>query len=83
MLFSAFLGGLLVLCIITILLKDVFLDGRIDSNMEDMGWLLFGAATLVTGGSIAKIAEYKSDIVNKKEEKKEDVNDDIKEEDIK
>ena len=61
MLLSGFAGMLVAMTICIVLLIDVCCNGKIDSNMSDMGWLLLGAAGLITGGSIGKILKGKYD----------------------
>lgn len=45
LLLSAIIGGLMGLSICFVLIYDIILDGKIDTNLNDLGWFL-----LCTGG---------------------------------
>lgn len=51
---SAIIGGLIGLCVCIVLLYDVFEDGRVETDLEDLGWFLMCSAVYMFGGGLNK-----------------------------
>lgn len=63
LLLSAIIGGLMGLSICFVLIYDIILDGKIDTNLNDLGWFLLctggysfgaGAGKIITDSIITK-----------------------------
>ena len=67
---SSVAGFLIAVTICIILIIDVCYNGRIDSDMEGIGWVLTGTGLMITGGNIGKIFKSK---YQKKETEVKDV----------
>lgn len=67
---SCVAGFLMALALDIALLIDVSLDGRIDSDMEGIAWVLVGISALLTSGNVGKIFKSK---YQKKEKEEKDV----------
>lgn len=59
LLLSAFIGSFFVFALSISLIIDVSYDGRIDTNLEHVGWVLAGTSTIILGGSVGKIFKDK------------------------
>lgn len=60
LLLSAATGALAVLCVAFCLVWDVCVDGRIDTDLDKLGWLVLAVGGYVAGGGAAKaISENK------------------------
>lgn len=59
LLLSSFIGSFFVFALSISLVIDVSYDGRIDTNLEHVGWVLAGASTIILGGSVGKIFKDK------------------------
>jgi len=60
LLLSAATGALAVLCVAFCLVWDVCADGRIDTDLDKLGWLVLAVGGYVAGGGVTKtISERK------------------------
>ena len=60
LLLSAATGAIAVLCVAFCLVWDVCVDGRIDTDLDKLGWLVLAVGGYVAGGGAAKtISERK------------------------
>lgn len=66
---SAIIGAINGLFIGIILLYDVLMDGRIDSDIHELGWFLVFDSIYMFGGGLNKTI---SEIVEKREENKKE-----------
>ena len=67
---SCIAGFLVAITICIVLMVDVCYDGKIDSDLEGIGWVLAGTGLMITGGNIGKIFKSK---YQKKEKEEKDV----------
>lgn len=60
LLLSAATGAIAVLCVAFCLVWDVCVDGRIDTDLDKLGWLVLAVGGYVAGGGVTKtISERK------------------------
>lgn len=66
LLLSAATGAIAVLCVAFCLVWDVCADGRIDTDLDKLGWLVLAIGGYVAGGGVTKtISENKKkNIIN-------------------
>lgn len=66
LLLSAATGAIAILCVAFCLVWDVCVDGRIDTDLDKLGWLVLAIGGYVAGGGVTKtISENKKkNIIN-------------------
>lgn len=65
LLLSAATGALAVVCVAFCIVWDVCADGRIDTDLDKLGWLVLAVGGYVAGGGAAKaISEHKRKNIN-------------------
>ena len=66
---SAIVGGLIGLTVCTVLIVDVVKDGKVETDLSELGWFLMCSAAYMFGGGLNKtlsetIGKRKRDIID-------------------
>ena len=66
---SAIVGGLIGLTVCTVLIIDVVRDGKVETDLSELGWFLMCSAAYMFGGGLNKtlsetIGQRKRDIID-------------------